>query len=88
MIVALPSLLVTGVMLATTQEPPRGITEPALKVTALPVRAPHTGTGRYVRGMYLYRPGMGQGQEACYVLANSSYLNTTCACSIKWHVVI
>ncbi|KAL3148730.1 hypothetical protein ABBQ38_014141 [Trebouxia sp. C0009 RCD-2024] len=30
-IVALPSLLVTGVMLATTQEPPRGITEPALK---------------------------------------------------------
>ena len=34
-IVALPSLLVTGVMLATTQEPPRGITEPALQVTAL-----------------------------------------------------
>lgn len=34
-IVALPSLLVTGVMLATTQEPPRGITEPALQVVAL-----------------------------------------------------
>ena len=34
-IVALPSLLVTGVMLATTQEPPRGITEPALQVTAV-----------------------------------------------------
>ena len=31
-IVALPSLLVTGVMLATTQEPARGITEPALQV--------------------------------------------------------
>lgn len=31
-IVALPSLLVTGVMLATVQEPPRGITEPALQV--------------------------------------------------------
>ncbi len=36
-IVALPSLLVTGVMLATTQEPPRGITEPALQVVALAV---------------------------------------------------
>ena len=31
-IVALPSLLVTAVMLATVQEPPRGITEPALQV--------------------------------------------------------
>ena len=30
-IVALPSLLVTAVMLATVQEPPRGITEPALQ---------------------------------------------------------
>lgn len=36
-IVALPSLLVTGVMLATTQEPPRGITEPALQVPSLPI---------------------------------------------------
>lgn len=35
-IVALPSLLVTGAMLATTQEPPRGITEPALQVSAPP----------------------------------------------------
>ena len=31
-IVALPSLLVTAVMLVTVQEPPRGITEPALQV--------------------------------------------------------
>ena len=31
-IVALPSLFVTGVMLAVVQEPPRGITEPALQV--------------------------------------------------------
>ncbi len=31
-IVALPSLFVTGIMLAVVQEPPRGITEPALQV--------------------------------------------------------
>lgn len=31
-IVALPSLFVTGMMLALVQEPPRGITEPALQV--------------------------------------------------------
>lgn len=34
-IVALPSLVVTGVMLAVVHEPPRGITEPALQVLHL-----------------------------------------------------